>query len=79
MRNGQDVHPGAAACDWSYLPENTQFRIVGIDTIFTCEDTGNAVIGWTIDIWVLYGSQGKELLRKVGTSITIEIVVLTPV
>lgn len=52
MYNGNKVHWGAVAVDPEYIPLGTRMYIEGWgDQVFVAEDTGNAVIGWHVDIY----------------------------
>ena len=42
----------SAACDWSFLPVGTKFRIRGDSTLYVIDDYGSALVGTrTIDIY----------------------------
>jgi 3D (Asp-Asp-Asp) domain-containing protein len=44
---------GTVAVDPSYIPLGSRLLIDGFDdTVFTAEDTGGAVKGWVVDVWV---------------------------
>ena len=53
-RSGRRVTPHhTVASDWDILPEGTKVTIEGFgDTIYTVEDTGGAVIGKHIDVYM---------------------------
>ena len=74
MRNGEIVYDGAAACEYKYLGQ--RFRILGDPTqrIYTCADTGNAVLGLHRDIWFHNSDDGWDWQLIVGQVATIEIV-----
>lgn len=74
MRDGTVVYPGAAACDYEYLGQ--QFRIDGDPTgrVYTCNDTGSAVLGLHRDIWFQTNAEGWRWQRDVGRRVVIEIV-----
>ncbi|MCK9486380.1 MAG: hypothetical protein M0R73_06715 [Dehalococcoidia bacterium] len=74
MRNGQVVHPGAAACAYAYLGQ--RFRIQGdsLDRVYTCADTGSAVHGLHRDIWFQDSDQGWSWQLGLGQRAVIEIV-----
>ncbi len=73
MRDGSTVHPGAAACDASYLGQT--FRVLGdpTDTVYRCSDTGSAVHGLHRDIWFNDSDEGWAWQSEVGSVATIEI------
>lgn len=73
MRDGNVVHPGAAACAYDYLGQ--RFRIVGDPTgrEYTCADTGSAVHGLHRDIWFMSSDEGWAWQQQVGQVATIEI------
>ena len=65
-----------AACDSNYWPFGTRMIIVGDPNqyIWTCVDTGSAVIGpahW--DVWFYNQADGKDYLKTVGTTVAIKI------
>jgi len=74
MRDGTIVYEGAAACSLTYLGQ--KFRIVGdpLGHIYTCHDTGNAVLGLHRDIFFHNAARGWLWLASVGTNGVIEIV-----
>lgn len=51
MANGQNVHQGAIAADPRILPIGTVVHIEGMGT-FVVKDTGGAIKGNKIDIWI---------------------------
>lgn len=51
MANGQKVHSGAIAADPRVLPIGSMVMIEGMG-IFTVKDTGGAIKGNRIDIWM---------------------------
>ena len=73
MRNGEIVHPGAAACSQANFGQ--RFRVVGdpLDRVYTCTDTGSAVHGEHRDIWFENSDDGLNWIRQVGTRGRIEI------
>ncbi len=61
MRNGNYVHWGAVAVDPNVIPLGTRMHISGFgDQIFTAEDTGSAIKGYRIDIWMPSVQQALE-------------------
>jgi 3D (Asp-Asp-Asp) domain-containing protein len=53
MMNGEQVHDGAVAVDPSVIPMGSVLRVEGFgDKEFTAKDTGSAVIGKHIDMWM---------------------------
>lgn len=62
MANGQTVHSGAIAADPRVLPIGTVVQIQGMGT-YTVKDTGGAIKGNRIDIWM--SSNAKKFGRKV--------------
>ncbi len=73
MSNGEKVHDGAAACDPTFLPLGTSFKIRGDPKIYTCEDTGGEITGNHIDLWFKNEEDGWAYLQKYGTEVTIEV------
>jgi hypothetical protein len=73
MRNGDVVHPGAAACDVAYLGQ--RFIIEGDPTgrTYVCADTGGGVHRQHRDIWFLSNSEGWAWQAAVGRTAVIEI------
>ena len=55
MANGQTVHSGAIAADPRILPIGTIVHIEGMGT-FTVKDTGGAIKGSRIDVWMSGGA-----------------------
>lgn len=55
MANGQTVHSGAIAADPRILPMGTVVYIEGMGT-FVVKDTGGAIKGNRIDIWMSKGA-----------------------
>src|SRR5688500_353126 len=54
----------SSAADWSVYPLGTQFKIKGINSLFTVDDYGSSLIGTkTIDIYF----PTKSLMRKWDT------------
>lgn len=66
MANGQTVHDGAAACSPDKLGQ--RFTIEGDPTarIYTCEDTGGAVLNDHRDIWFMHSDVGYAWWAQVG-------------
>jgi 3D (Asp-Asp-Asp) domain-containing protein len=56
MANGQGVHRGAIAADPRVLPLGTRVYIDGMGE-FTVKDTGGAIKGNRIDIWMSSGAR----------------------
>lgn len=63
MANGQNVHSGAIAADPRVLPLGTVVHIQGMGT-YTVKDTGGAIKGRRVDIWVPSRRQALQLGRK---------------
>lgn len=63
MANGQNVHQGAIAGDPRILPLGTVVHIEGMGT-FTVKDTGGAIKGNRIDIWMPSTRNAKVFGRK---------------
>lgn len=61
-RSGVQVHPGSAACSYERTVENRRFTVEGDPhgLIYTCEDTGSAVVGDHIDLWFYTNTEGWE-------------------
>ena len=59
-KSGTPVRPGVAACPPEWL--GRAFTIVGdnLDQIYTCEDTGGAVTGNKVDVWVAENGDGYK-------------------
>jgi hypothetical protein len=74
MRNGDLVYSGAAACAYEYLGQ--RFRIQGdpLSRVYTCADTGNAVLGLHRDIWFYDSDDGWDWQLDIGQAAVIEIV-----
>jgi hypothetical protein len=74
MRNGDIVYSGAAACAYGYLGQ--RFRIQGdpLRRVYTCADTGNAVLGLHRDIWFYDSDDGWDWQMDIGQVAVIEIV-----
>lgn len=64
MANGQKVHRGAIAADPRVLPLGTVVYIEGMGT-FTVKDTGGAIKGNKVDIWMSSNAMkfGKRTIR----------------
>lgn len=73
MVNGQTVFAGAAGCVASLLGQ--RFRITGDPTgrVYTCTDTGSAVVGQHRDIWFPNSDDGYLWWIEVGFKTTIEV------
>ncbi len=67
MANGQVVHDGAAACAADKLGQ--RFTIEGDPTgrVYTCEDTGGAVLNDHRDIWFMHSDEGYAWWVQVGS------------
>lgn len=69
MANGQNVHSGAIAADPRILPIGTIVYIQGFGQ-FTVKDTGGAIKGNRIDIWMPHGAikfgKRKVILRIIS-------------
>jgi 3D (Asp-Asp-Asp) domain-containing protein len=63
MANGQKVHHGAIAADPRVLPLGTKVRIEGMG-VFTVKDTGGAIRGKRIDIWMSSCQAAKNFGRR---------------
>lgn len=63
MANGQTVHSGAIAADPRILPIGTVVQIDGMGT-FTVKDTGGAIKGNRIDIWMPSNAQAMKFGRR---------------
>jgi 3D (Asp-Asp-Asp) domain-containing protein len=65
MRNGNYVHWGAVAVDPSVIPLGTRMYISGFgNQVFVAEDTGSAIIGNRIDIWMPSVGQALEFAAQ---------------
>lgn len=64
MANGQKVHHGAIAADPRVLPLGTVVHIDGMGK-YTVKDTGGAIKGNRIDIWMARGAMkfGKRVIK----------------
>lgn len=61
MRNGNYVHWGAVAVDPNVIPLGTRMYISGYgNQVFVAEDTGSAIKGYRIDIWMPSLQQARE-------------------
>ncbi|MFN8524109.1 MAG: 3D domain-containing protein [Chloroflexota bacterium] len=56
---GTRTHWGTVAVDPRFIPLGSQLLIEGYDMVFTAEDTGGAVKGNHIDVWLPDGSAAK--------------------
>lgn len=63
MANGQYVHPGAIAADPRVLPLGTIVVIEGMGT-FTVKDTGGAIKGNKIDIYMPNINNARKFGRR---------------
>jgi len=63
MRNGQAVHSGAIAADPRVLPIGTTVYIEGMGQ-FVVKDTGGAIKGNRIDIWMSSTSNAFKFGRR---------------
>lgn len=63
MANGQQVHKGAIAADLKVLPLGTIVHIEGMG-IFTVKDSGSAIKGNIVDIWVADKKKALQFGRK---------------
>lgn len=63
MANGQNVHVGAIAADPRVLPLGTVVEIIGMGT-FIVKDTGGAIKGNRIDIWMPNRKDAIKFGRK---------------
>lgn len=63
MANGQKVHSGAIAADPRVLPLGTKVHIQGMGS-FVVKDTGGAVKGKRIDIWMPSRTQALKFGRR---------------
>lgn len=63
MANGQQVHYGAIAADPRILPLGTKVLIEGLGT-FIVQDTGGAIKGNRIDIWMSSTQAALRFGRK---------------
>lgn len=63
MANGQRVHHGAIAADPRILPLGTKVHIEGMGA-YVVKDTGGAIKGNRIDIWMPSSSQARSFGRK---------------
>lgn len=74
MRDGTAVYPGAAACHYNYLGQ--RFTIAGDPSgrVYTCNDTGSAILGQHRDIWFMTSAEGWAWQQVVGPYAVISIV-----
>lgn len=63
MANGQTVHSGAIAADHRILPLGTVVIIDGMGT-FIVKDSGGAIKGNRIDIWMSSAAQARKFGRR---------------
>ena len=63
MANGQNVHLGAIAADPRVLPIGTTVHIEGLGQ-FVVKDTGGAIKGSRIDIWMPSTSKALQFGRR---------------
>lgn len=57
---GTYVHPGTCAVDPRIIPLGSYFTISGIGTCHA-EDTGGAIVGYRVDVWVATVSQAYAI------------------
>lgn len=62
MANGHYVHPGAIAVDPRVIPMGSRIFVPGYGW-GTAEDTGGAIIGYHIDVWMSDCSQAMRSTR----------------
>jgi len=74
MRDGTIVYPGAAACHYNYLGQ--RFTVEGdpLERVYTCNDTGNMILGQHRDIWFMTSAEGWAWQQVVGQYVVIQIV-----
>ncbi|HJM74931.1 MAG TPA: hypothetical protein QGI71_03590 [Dehalococcoidia bacterium] len=74
MRDGTVVYPGAAACHYNYLGQ--RFTIEGdpLERVYTCNDTGNMILGQHRDIWFMTSAEGWAWQKVVGQYAVIQII-----
>ena len=67
-RSGTPTHWGVIATDRAVIPAWSLVEIDGLDATFRAEDTGSAVRGWHVDVWMptcaqarRWGSQTREI------------------
>lgn len=74
MRDGTVVYPGAAACHYNYLGQ--RFTIEGdpLQRVYTCNDTGNMILGQHRDIWFMTSAEGWAWQQLVGPYAVIQII-----
>jgi 3D (Asp-Asp-Asp) domain-containing protein len=70
MANGQNVHVGAIAADPRVLPMGTVVIVEGLGT-FVVKDTGGAIKGNRIDIWV---SDQRKAIRFGRRTVVLKII-----
>lgn len=70
MANGQQVHAGAIAADPRILPIGTIVRVDGMGT-FVVKDTGGAIKGRRLDIWM---KSRKDALHFGRRNVTLRII-----
>lgn len=63
MANGQTVHSGAIAADPRVLPLGTKVYIEGMGS-YVVKDTGGAIKGNKIDVWLASCSQARKFGRR---------------
>lgn len=61
-RSGISLHPGSAACSYQWTIERRRFTVEedprGLT--YTCEDTGSAIDGNHVDLWLYTNREGWE-------------------
>lgn len=71
--SGKHVRPGMIAADWGILPKGTRVRLSAFPgRTFVVEDTGSAIVGNRIDIWL----PSHSLARQFGVHREIKVWVL---
>lgn len=74
--DGTPAHEGVAAADPGVLPLNSRIRVSGAGAysgVYSIRDTGNKVVGRTIDLCVPTRAEAKRFGRKRVTVRVIEI------
>jgi 3D (Asp-Asp-Asp) domain-containing protein len=68
MANGHRVHPGAVAVDPRYIPMGSRMFIPGYGR-GRAEDTGGAVKGYHVDVWVSSCAMALRMTRHVTITV----------